>query len=186
MPMRETYRDKDIQIFHAEGITFKVIVLGDAEVGKTSLVRSHTRLKFDNAYHTTVGVNIAKETVTVGENRVSLLIWDIAGQGQFYMLHKAYFQGAAGIMYVFDVTRPATLTNLKTNWFKSVNDYGVGNVPSILIGNKTDLPAQVIKPAALNMAKTLGDLPYFETSAKTGSAVDDAFNSLVEMMLDKE
>ena len=89
-------------------------------------------------------------------------------------------------MYVFDVTRPATLTNLKVNWFKSVVDYGVGKVPAILVGNKTDLPPQVIKPAALNMAKTLGDLPYFETSAKTGTSVDDAFNQLVELMLDKE
>jgi small GTP-binding protein len=181
---RETYRDDEIQIFHAEGITFKVIVVGDAEVGKTSIVRSHTKAKFDHSYHTTVGVNIAKETLTVAGKKISLLIWDIAGQGQFYMLHKAYFQGAAGIIYVFDVTRPATLSNIKQNWYKSCVDYRVASAPSLLIGNKVDLPPKVIKPAALNMAKTLGDIPYFETSAKTGSNVDAAFVRLCEMMLE--
>nr|MDO8117117.1 hypothetical protein [Candidatus Sigynarchaeota archaeon] len=65
MTTRETYRDEDIQIFHTEGHVFKVIVVGDAEVGKTSLIRSHTKAKFDSSYHTTVGVNIAKETMTV-------------------------------------------------------------------------------------------------------------------------
>ena len=185
MSGRETYRDNEIQIFHAEGITFKVIIIGDAEVGKTSLVRQHTKVKFDASYHSTVGVNIAKETLSVGDKKVSLLLWDIAGQSQFYMLHKAYYNGASGIVYAFDLTRSSTLSSLKSNWWKSVTDYGVSSVPAILIGNKADLKSQiqVIKPAALNMAKTLGDIPYFETSAKTGESVDAAFIKLCELML---
>ncbi|MFX0103400.1 MAG: Rab family GTPase [Candidatus Hodarchaeota archaeon] len=176
-------RDEDIQVFHAEGITFKVIIVGDAEVGKTSIVHSHIKKKFDSSYHTTVGVNIAKESFTWGDLKVSLLIWDIAGQVQFYMLHKAYFNGASGIFYVFDLTRPNTLATIKQNWYKACVDYGVANVPSLLIGNKSDLKAKVIKPAALNMAKTLGGLPYFETSAKTGHNVEEVFQKLVEMLL---
>lgn len=189
MSGRETYRDDEIQIFHAEGITFKVIIVGDAEVGKTSLVRQHTKVKFDSDYHSTVGVNIAKETLDIQGQKVSILIWDIAGQGQFYMLHRAYFNGASGIMYVFDITRSSTLSNLKNNWWKQCTDYGVGSVPSVLVGNKVDLKSkvQVIRPAALAMAKTLGggedSLPYFETSAKTGDGVDDAFVRLCELML---
>lgn len=184
MPPTETYRDKDIQIFHASGITFKVIIVGDAEVGKTSLVRQHTRAKFDAQYHSTVGVNIAKETLTIGDKTISLLIWDIAGQQQFYMLHRVYYNGANGILYVFDLTRSSTLSAIKQNWYKSCTEYGVGQVPAVLVGNKVDLPNhQVIKPAALNMAKTLGEIPYFETSAKNGTGVDEAFAKLCEMML---
>ncbi|MHA1792426.1 MAG: Rab family GTPase [Promethearchaeota archaeon] len=183
MSEKEEISDDEIQLVHTEGIVFKVIVVGDAEVGKTSLVRSHTKAKFDNEYHTTVGVNITKETLTVKDKKVSLLIWDIAGQVQFYMLHKVYFNGANGIIYVFDLTRPTTLANLKQNWFKSCYNYGVSQQPSILIGNKSDLTPKVIRPAALGMAKTLGEIPYFETSAKDGTQVDEAFKKLCEMML---
>nr|MDO8113808.1 Rab family GTPase [Candidatus Sigynarchaeota archaeon] len=184
MSGRQTYKDDSITIFHIDNPPYKVIVLGDAEVGKTSLVRTHTKAKFDSAYHTTVGVNIAKETLKANGKDIGLLIWDIAGQGQFYMLHKAYFQGASGIVFVFDLTRSATLSNIKNIWWKQCTDYGVGSVPAVLVGNKSDLKTQiqVIKPAALNMAKTLGDIPYFETSAKTGDAVDVAFVKLCELM----
>lgn len=175
--------DKDIQIMYTEGIVFKVIVVGDAEVGKTSLVRQHTKAKFDNEYQTTVGVNIAKETIEIEDKKISLLIWDIAGQVQFYMLHKVYFNGANGIIYVFDQTRPSTLANLKQNWFRKISEYGVSKVPAVLIGNKSDLKPKVIKPTAQTMAKTLGEIPYYETSAKLGKHVDDAFRKLCELML---
>ncbi|MHA1681280.1 MAG: Rab family GTPase [Promethearchaeota archaeon] len=176
--------DKDIQIMYTEGIVFKVIVVGDPEVGKTSLVRQHTKAKFDNEYHTTVGVNIAKETLSVEGKKISLLIWDIAGQSQFYMLHRVYFNGANGIIYAFDLTRPSTLSNLKQNWYKKIREYGVANVPSILLGNKNDLPRKIIQPAGMGMAKTLGEIPYYETSAKNGTQVDDAFLQLCRMMLE--
>lgn len=185
MSGRQTYKDEEITIFHIDNPPYKVIVLGDAEVGKTSLVRTHTKAKFDSAYHTTVGVNIAKETMkNVNGKDVGLLLWDVAGQGQFYLLHRAYFQGASGIMYVFDLTRSSTLSNIKNVWYKQVSDYGVANVPAVLVGNKTDLKGQhqVIRPAALGMAKTLGEIPYVETSAKTGDSVDAAFVKLCELM----
>jgi GTPase SAR1 family protein len=69
-------------------------------------------------------------------------------------------------------------------WWKQATDYGVGSVPAVLVGNKTDLKSQVqvIKPAALGMAKTLGEIPYIETSAKTGDSVDAAFVKLCELM----
>jgi small GTP-binding protein len=184
MSGRQTYKDNEITIFHIDNPPFKVVILGDAEVGKTSMVRTHTKSKFDSAYHTTVGVNIAKETLNIKGKDLGLLIWDIAGQGQFYMLHRAYFQGASGIMYVFDLTRTSTLSNIKNVWWKQATDYGVGSVPAVLVGNKTDLKSQVqvIKPAALGMAKTLGEIPYIETSAKTGDSVDAAFTKLCELM----
>ncbi|MHA1700213.1 MAG: Rab family GTPase [Promethearchaeota archaeon] len=179
----EVVRDEDIEIIYTEGIVFKVIIVGDAEVGKTSMLRRYLRTKFDSRYHTTVGVNIAKQSLTIDGEKVSLLYWDIAGQAQFYMLHAPYFAGSSGIIYAFDLTRPSTLANIKQKWWRSCSEYGVANVPSILVGNKNDLPKKIIRPAALQMANTIGNRPYFETSAKTGENIEDAFNKLIELMM---
>ena len=114
---------------------------------------------------------------------VSLMIWDIAGQPQFYMLHRPYFNGADGMLLVYDVTRSSSFSNVN-NWYSTSVKYGLSGVPRILIGNKTDLKDEkkIILPMAEHLSQKL-NAPFFETSALTGENVSDIFHKIAEMTL---
>ena len=119
---------------------YKVIVIGDPAVGKTSLLSKFATNQFEEKYLPTVGVSILKEPIELREEdaTVTLMFWDIAGQPQFYMLHRPYFNGADGMLLVFDTTRSSTFSNVN-NWYSSAVKYGLSGIPRILIGNKIDL-----------------------------------------------
>ena len=141
--MTENNKSGDKLIFHERTeYIFKIIVVGDPAVGKTSLLRKFSSEKFESEYIPTVGVNIVKEQVTIKDDTgkevlVSLMLWDIAGQPQFYMLHRPYFNGADGMMLVYDTTRSSSFSNVN-NWFSTSVKYGLSGIPRILIGNKID------------------------------------------------
>ncbi|MHA1489724.1 MAG: Rab family GTPase [Promethearchaeota archaeon] len=165
---------------------YKILVIGDPSIGKTSLLTKFTTNKFSKQYLPTVGVNIVKEQLDLevqeGKTIVSLMMWDIAGQPQFYMLHKPYFNGADGIILVFDITRSSSFSNVN-NWYNTSVKYGLSSIPRILVGNKIDLKDErkIIQP----MAKHLGDkinAPYFETSALTGVNVKIIFEKIAELV----
>ncbi len=174
-------------VFHrrAEEI-FKVIIIGDPRVGKTSLLSKFTKDKFKTQYLPTVGVNILKEQINLQINGqdvlVNLLLWDIAGQPQFYMLHKPYFNGADGMMLVFDITRSSTFSNIN-NWYNTTVKHGLSGVPRILIGNKIDLKDErkIIQPMANHLSEKL-HATYFETSALTGENVKLIFKKMAEIL----
>ncbi len=175
------------QVVVREGTVYKIAVLGDGAVGKTSLLRKHVHKKFEKNYIPTVGVNIAKHNVKLAlkggeEKEITLMFWDIAGQPQFYMLHKVYYNGSNGIIFVFDTTRAETFTHIK-DWQKECLKYGLEGIPALLVGNKVDLTGErkIIKPMAESLAKDL-NMPYCETSAQTGDGVDEIFNKIVEMI----
>lgn len=161
---------------------YKIIVLGDPAVGKTSLLRAFTSKKFTKQYLPTVGVNILKEQIELeingNEVQINLMLWDVAGQPQFYMLHRPYFNGADGMCLVFDVTRSSTFSNIK-NWQSTTIKYGLSGIPRMLVGNKIDLKEErkIIRPMAQHLAEKL-NASYFETSAKTGENVDKIFESI--------
>ena len=133
--------DDKLQYTHRAETIFKVIVIGDPSVGKTSLLNKFTSKQFKTQYIPTVGVNIVKEPLTISVEGtkvdVNLMMWDVAGQPQFYMLHKPYFNGADGVMLVFDITRTSTFSNIN-NWWNTAVKHGLSGVPRILIGNKSD------------------------------------------------
>ncbi|MFX1381866.1 MAG: Rab family GTPase [Promethearchaeota archaeon] len=112
---------------------------------------------------------------------VNLMIWDIAGQPQFYMLHRPYFNGADGMMLVFDITRSSTFSNVQ-NWYNTAVKYGLSGIPRVLIGNKIDLKDErkIIQPMAEHLADKL-NCAYHETSAKTGDNVKNIFKKMAEI-----
>ncbi len=169
---------------------YKVVVTGDPSVGKTSLLMKYSTKKFQTQYIPTVGTNISKVIVELDENGekalINLMIWDLAGQPQFYMLHKPYFNGADGIILVFDITRQSTFSNIN-NWWAAAVKYGLSGVPRILVGNKIDLKDErkIILPMATHLAEKLG-AQYFETSAKNGENVSLIFETLSKLIYNQK
>jgi len=163
---------------------YKVIVIGDPAVGKTSLLSKFATNKFEEKYLPTVGVQILKEPIELKEENatVNLMFWDIAGQPQFYMLHRPYFNGADGMLLVFDITRSSTFSNIN-NWYSAAVKYGLSGIPRILVGNKVDLAEdrKIILPMAEHLSEKL-NAPYLETSALTGDNVKVVFKKIADLV----
>ncbi len=178
--------EEDLKV-HVAGekgeIVFKVIVVGDGSVGKTSLLRKYVKKQFEAQYLPTVGVNISKQPMKYKNNDINLMFWDIAGQPQFFLLHKVYYNGANGVILMCDLTQSHTFTNVK-NWYKELVKYGLKNTPIILVGNKNDLKKErkIIQPMAESLMDQLGITVYYETSALTGHNVDAVFEKICAMM----
>ena len=163
---------------------YKVIVIGDPAVGKTSLLSKFATNQFEEKYLPTVGVSILKEPIELKDEDagVTIMFWDIAGQPQFYMLHRPYFNGADVMLLVFDITRSSTFSNVN-NWYSSAVKYGLSGIPRILIGNKVDLKDErkIILPMAEHLSEKL-NAPYFETSALTGENIKVVFNKIADLV----
>ncbi len=163
---------------------YKVIVIGDPAVGKVDLLSRFATDKFEANYLPTVGVEILKETIELNDYNatVTLVFWNIAGQPQFYMLHRPYFNGADGMLLVFDITRSSTFSNIN-NWYSAAVKYGLSGIPRILIGNKSHLKEErkIILPMGEHLGEKL-NAPYFETSALTGENVKAVFQKMAELI----
>ncbi len=162
---------------------YKLVTLGEAAVGKTSLVNKYVTGKFDRDYRRTLGIDISTYDAKINGQLFKLLIWDLAGQDIFRDLRTRYCQGASGGILVFDLTRPQTL-EIVPRWVEAFRE-AVGPDPLlILLGNKADLEKnrKVTPEQGKKVAEQLGLFQYNETSAKTGQYVTTAFNTLAKMM----
>ncbi|MFQ6127653.1 MAG: Rab family GTPase [Thermoplasmata archaeon] len=166
----------------------KICLVGDAAVGKTSLIRRYVLDIFEDLYIATLGAKVTKKEVFVqrlngGKDvRVNLMIWDIMGEKGFReLLREAYFHGAQGIMAVCDVTRKDTLLELK-NWIDSVTRV-TGDIPVRFVANKIDLKdeAQFGEDDVRALSEEMGS-SYLMTSAKTGEGVQQTFEEIARVV----
>src|SRR3989475_12870181 len=164
----------------------KVCLVGEAAVGKTSLIRRFVLENFDDKYIQTLGTKVSKKELTSsspdgsGELKIDMTIWDIMGQKGFReLLKEAYFYGAKGVIAVADVTRKTTLDDLD-DWIEGV--YSVtGKIPIQFMANKWDLKDQAeVGEEEMGQATKAYESPFFFTSAKTGENVESAFQNLAE------
>ncbi|OGS46411.1 MAG: hypothetical protein A3K66_04300 [Euryarchaeota archaeon RBG_16_67_27] len=172
----------------------KVCLVGEAAVGKTSLVRRYVLDEFDDRYITTLGAKVSKreQLYDVPEPstsvRMDMTVWDIMGEKGFRdLLKEAFFHGAKGVLAVADLTRYSTLKELD-DWVQSVFNV-VGQVPVVYAINKIDLKDQVqilYGEREIGQATRAFDAPHFYTSAKTGDNVEAAFRRIGAMILAKE
>lgn len=159
----------------------KVCMLGATAVGKTSLVRRFVESIFSEKYQATIGVKIDRKLVEVGDTTVSLLLWDLQGEDDFQRVRLSYLRGASGLIFVADGTRPETL--LTTRSLRSQAEETVGDVPSLLLLNKSDLAESwALDDAYLETNGPTG-LPVIRTSARSGDQVESAFLQLVHRMV---
>jgi len=158
----------------------KVCMLGDFGVGKTSLVARYVRNTFSDKYLTTVGVKVDSKLVEVAGNAVKLVVWDIAGKSSLDGLNETYIKGASGAILVCDGTREATLR--AAAYLQMQVRSLLGEIPAVMLVNKLDLVEKwEIGPKTLEeLRKTM---PLFETSAKTGHGVEEAFAELARALV---
>ncbi|MHA1798117.1 MAG: GTP-binding protein [Candidatus Helarchaeota archaeon] len=162
---------------------YKMVVLGDGAVGKTSLIRRFIDKTFKTDYKSTIGVSHLVKKYNLSEKiSVTLNLWDLAGQEMFKSVRKMYFQGAEAAALVYDVTRPETFEHID-NWINEIKDLRDNpNFVSILIGNKIDLGRKVDPKDGAAKAKEY-NITFIETSAKEGDNVDKAFGALCYLLI---
>lgn len=160
----------------------KVCMLGAFAVGKTSLVARFVRSMFSDKYHTTVGVKIDKKAITVRDEEVNLILWDLAGEDEFQKVRMSYLRGASGYFLVVDGTRPGTLdTALKLR--ETVSEQ-IGDLPFVIIFNKSDLVDDWEIPEATIEELAGRGWQIVRSSAKSGAGVEESFNTLAASMLE--
>ncbi len=161
---------------------FKICLLGDPNVGKTSCVYRFIENKFSEDYKTTLGVNLLKKDVDIEGLRVSIQIWDLGGQDSFKSLRKLYLEGSKGALVLFDVTNKESFENLNS-WIADYKTHA-NNEFLCLIGNKIDLKdqMQVSDQEGSDFAKE-NNMDFLLTSAKTGENVEAAFIDLIKSIL---
>jgi len=167
----------------------KVCLIGDPGVGKTSLVRRFVMDLFDDHYLSTIGAKITKKEMVVDlpgrdlRARLTLMIWDVAGQKEYRAFHEMHMKGMEGVLAVADLTRKNTLESLKSTI--SMADRTRVNIPIVFLLNKCDLA----EPSSTDLrdVRTLASrrlIPVLATSAKTGLNVEMAFSRLAQLMLE--
>ncbi len=159
----------------------KVCMLGSFSVGKTSLVRRFVESIFSDTYLTTVGVKIDKKVLRVGDQDVTLMLWDLYGEDEFQRLRMSYLRGASGFLFVADGTRRATLDKVMA--IKDEAEKALGTVHFIIALNKSDLADQWEIEAEKETEFASRGWNVIRTSAKSGEGVEQAFHALAKAML---
>ena len=173
--------DEDNQDF----LTFKIILLGDSSVGKTSLILRFCDDKFMEIGTSTIGVDTKTKDVRHNGKKIQLEIWDTAGEERFRTLAKNSYQGSDGILLVYDLTQKKTFSNIK-HWYDNIkNNIDIDKVAIILVGNKSDLPDPQVKKESSEKFCEQYNLQLIETSCKENINIEETFNLLIEKMIKK-
>jgi len=188
----EEYVESDEDRTSKPRVRAKVCLVGDAGVGKTSLIRRFILNQFDDKYIKTIGTKVSKKSLCLydgfreRETEVVMTLWDIMGQEGFRELLKdAYFCGANGIMAVCDVTNEETMNRLD-GWLDRTYKIA-GDVPVAILINKADLgDKEKIEERKIAQFGRAYESPFFFTSAKTGEGVEKAFADISSRILRRE
>ena len=166
----------------AQNRPLKILIIGDSNVGKTSILLQYTSNFFQETHIATIGVEFKLKEIMLDNIEYKLNIWDTAGQERFKAITKSFFKAADGIVFVYDVTNKPSFENIK-NWIKDAeskaNDFKI-----IIVGNKIDLndSREVSFEEGKNFAKKK-NCPFFESSAKDKINIDEIFITLLEEIL---
>tara|TARA_B100001029_G_C15047209_1_gene448029 strand:- start:1335 stop:1967 length:633 start_codon:yes stop_codon:yes gene_type:complete len=167
---------------------FKLIIIGNNNVGKSSIIKSFNNDYFDQKYHSTIGIDFASKIIKLEDNTVvKLQIWDTAGTERFKSIVRNYYRGCIGGIIVFDVTNRQSFDNV-IMWYNDLlmhTNKKAGELTILLVGNKNDLEKRVISQSeASNLAYDL-KIPYLETSAKLNENIDEIFYTVSDNIYEK-
>ena len=162
--------------------SFKIVLLGDQSVGKTSLVYRFVNDTFSENYISTIGADFLIKDLALEDAAIRLMIWDLGGQEYWETLRNRYMKGADGCILVFDTSREDNIKNYINRWLKEIQNSIKGEIPVIIVGNKNDLEPGVDLEKAAEFFKIL-KMPYIATSAKTGNRVEAMFQRITADIL---
>ncbi|EFO91546.1 hypothetical protein GCK72_006107 [Caenorhabditis remanei] len=164
---------------------FKLLIIGNSSVGKTSFLFRYCDDSFTSAFVSTVGIDFKVKTVFRGDKRVKLQIWDTAGQERYRTITTAYYRGAMGFILMYDITNEESFNSVQ-DWCTQIKTYSWENAQVVLVGNKCDMDSERV--VSMDRGRQLADqlgLEFFETSAKENINVKAVFEKLVEIICDK-
>eukprot|EP00027_Filamoeba_sp_ATCC50430_P001162 CAMPEP_0168561736 /NCGR_PEP_ID=MMETSP0413-20121227/11753_1 /TAXON_ID=136452 /ORGANISM="Filamoeba nolandi, Strain NC-AS-23-1" /LENGTH=201 /DNA_ID=CAMNT_0008593125 /DNA_START=89 /DNA_END=694 /DNA_ORIENTATION=+ len=166
-----------------KALTYKLVLLGDAGVGKTAIAVQFVKGQFNEFTESTIGASFMNQTVTLpDETIIKFQIWDTAGQERFHSLAPMYYRGAQAAIIVYDITNKASFEKAK-DWVKELQQQGDPNVVVAFVGNKLDMPQARKVPAdeAQKYAEE-NSLFFIETSAKHATNVADLFMTIAKQL----
>ncbi len=169
-----------------EIISFKLMLLGDTSVGKTSFILRFCDDKFEEESLTTIGIDQKNKYVKVDDKKIELHIWDTAGQERFKSLAKNLFKGADGIILMYDMSNLDSFKAIK-KWINDIKEsIDITKVGIIIVGNKCDLPEDEIKvdKETKDYFEKEQKMKIIEASAKNSKNVNDSFLIIIKKMIE--
>ena len=149
--------------------------MGDAGVGKSSIILRYTNNEFNASLVSSIGVDFKSKDILINNQKIKIQIWDTAGHERFRTITTSYYRGAHTIVIVFDLSSRVSFEHID-NWLEQINKYAKENVLKYLVGNKSDLVEK--REVSTEEAKSVANkynIPYIETSAKNSTNINDMF-----------
>jgi small GTP-binding protein len=185
---QKNIREHFFELRSSEGhFQFKIVVIGENAVGKTSLILRHAEHRFKENYLPTLGVSITTNSfeLPLRKARVNFSTWDFGGQQYFRRVRLSYYAGAQACLIVFDLTNRSSFDSI-SKWNEELKKLA-GDIPTILVGNKNDLvDERAVSEQEITEFVNQNGFTFFETSALTGANVEDIFNLLAYKLVDSE
>ena len=145
---------------------YKILIIGDSGVGKSSILLRFTDNIFTESFISTIGVDFKVKTISIDNKIIKLQIWDTAGQERFKTITSSYYRGGHGIIIVFDLTNRVSFENISM-WLNEIKSFNGNDLPKLLVGNKSDLcDDRIINQTEIKEFAEKNKLIYFETSSK--------------------
>ena len=174
----------------AYDLMIKIIIIGDSGVGKTCLLLRFSEDNFNMNHISTIGwlnigIDFKIKTINVDGKNIKLQIWDTAGQDRFRTITQTYYKGVNGIILAYDSNDETSFKNIK-NWIKQIDDHESPDVFKVLIGNKCDIHNKKISEERGKALAAEYKVPFFETSAKQGTNINELFHFIAKEVKDKQ
>jgi Ras-related protein Rab-1A len=162
---------------------FKLILVGNSGIGKSSLLLKFCCDNFNDNYTSTIGVDFKVNTIELNNKIIKLQIWDTAGQERFRSVISSYYRGAHGIFIMFDLTNIQSFNDIKI-WINETNKYANSKIIKLFVGTKSDLKQQiVVTPDMIDQLCLDYDALYMETSSRANINVDNVFNMISQEIM---
>lgn len=157
----------------------KVLMLGDTQVGKSSIVKRFCEDAFTTDVQTTIGIDFKWKNIERNGNKLKLQVWDTAGQERFRTISHQYYRSAMGVVVIYSVTDLESFKNIDF-WLQEISKHGDEGVQRVLVGNKIDMDGRKVSTEEGAALAKKYNFDFFEVSAKTAQGVEDAFLALVD------
>lgn len=161
---------------------FKIILIGDSNTGKTSLINRYVTNLFSDKYICTIGVDFMMKSIIYDNQVIKLQIWDTAGMEKYKQITTSYYRGAQAAIVCFDLTNKSSFEAIQ-KWIDDFSHFynPIFQKSLIIVGNKSDLISErEVTPEEIENFRKINNYEYFETSSKTGDCVEEIFSNLAK------